>query len=189
VNLEAKDLAITTDRLILRPLTMADASTVAQLITEKISNNTMLIPWPYGLQDAQSWIKSITPGTVLGICLKPNQLIGAVEIVLEDGGGIGFWINDGFAGHGYATEAVTAALDYNFSTHPVTTISSCPWVENTASQRIHRNLGFEEEGQEQDFWPNRQAEVPVVRFILTKERWLQRQLANRPSDSHPLPSR
>jgi len=167
---------------------MADAPTIAELITENISKNTMLIPWPYYIQDAQSWIESIIPGTVLAICLKPNQLIGAVEIVLEDPGRIGFWINDAFAGHGYATEAVTAALDYNFSTHPVTIISSCAWVENTASQRIHRNLGFEEEGQKQDFWPNRQAEVPVVIFTLTKDRWLQRQLANRPSDSHPLPS-
>jgi RimJ/RimL family protein N-acetyltransferase len=184
-----KDLEIITERLILRPLTMADAPTVAQLITEKISKNTMLIPWPYGLQDAESWIESITPGTVLGICLKPNQLIGAVEIVLEDGGGIGFWINDDFAGHGYATEAVTAALDYNFSTHPVTTIASSAWVDNIGSQQVHLKVGFEEAGRKQNFWPNRQSEVPVVLYSLTKERWLQRQLANSSSDNHPPPSR
>lgn len=189
MNLEEKDLAITTDRLILRPLTMADAPTIAQLITEKISINTAPIPWPYSLQDAQSWLRTMKPDQVFGIFLPAQGLIGAVEIALNDGNEIGFWINDDFAGHGYATEAVIAALDYNFSTHPVTTIASSAWVDNIGSQQVHLKVGFEEAGRKHHFWPNRQAEVPVVRFILTKERWLQRPLAIRPSDSHPPPSR
>lgn len=173
MNLEAKDLEIITERLILRPLTMADAPTVAQLITEKISKNTRLIPWPYGLQDAESWLISMKSDQVFGIFLPSQGLIGAVEIALNDGNEIGFWINDGFAGNGYATEAVTAALDYNFSTHPVTTITSSAWVDNIGSQQVHLKVGFEEAGRKQNFWPNRQSEVPVVLYSLTRERWLQ----------------
>jgi RimJ/RimL family protein N-acetyltransferase len=183
------NLEITSERLILRALTMADAPTVAQLITEKISRNTAPIPWPYSLQDAESWLSTMKPDQVFGIFLPDQGLIGAVEIALNDGNEIGFWINDGFAGHGYATEAVTAALDYNFSTHPLTTITSSAWVDNIGSQQVHLKVGFEEAGRKQNFWPNRQSEVPVVLYSLTRERWLQRQLANSSSDNHPPPSR
>jgi RimJ/RimL family protein N-acetyltransferase len=146
---------------------------MSALITEKIARNTMCIPWPYSLEDAESWLEGLEPNQVLGIFLPSHQLIGAVEWAQKDDDEIGFWVTDAHAGQGYATEAVRAAIAHTFTNTAVTNVSSSAWAENQGSQNVHLKAGFEEVGRTERFWRNRQQNVPVVLYSLTRERWLQ----------------
>ena len=109
--------ALTTERLILRPLTLDDAPVVQQLAGKReIADTTLSIPYPCSEQQAREWISRHTEaraqgkGVGFGVELtQTNQLIGAVglgEIDQEHSQAeMGFWIGTEYWGSGYATEA------------------------------------------------------------------------------------
>ena len=55
---------------------------------------------------------------------------------------IGWTLHPDHWGHGYATEAGRAAVDWCFANHDVDELVSVILPENTASQAVARRLGF-----------------------------------------------
>ncbi len=165
---------ITTERLTLCPVNSDNAQHIANLITEKVSSWTAQIPWPYQLSDAFSWINGTIPERRLGIFLsKTQKLIGAISIPATDGDEIGFWINERYENQGYATEAAAGVIDYAFYKNNLTFIDSSVHHENTGSRIVHEKLGFVAIAQEERFWPNKNAMVPVVVYRLYKSQWVK----------------
>ncbi len=80
--------ALTTERLILRPLTLEDAPVVQQLAGRReIAETKIPIPHPYSEQHARDWIAAHTEtcaqskSVVFGIELaRPGQFIGAIGL-------------------------------------------------------------------------------------------------------------
>ena len=117
---------LTTDRLLLRAVTLADAPAYQKYFSnfEVIRHLGAAVPWPYPQNGAHDFIKNvIIPNQgkdrwVWGIFLKsnPNELIGAVDLWRK---GIpehrGFWLGQDFWGKGIMAEAVTPVTDYAFN--------------------------------------------------------------------------
>jgi RimJ/RimL family protein N-acetyltransferase len=162
---------LTTNRLNIRPLTLADAPRVQDLITEKIAFWTAPIPWPHHLENAQWWITNTPDDNHTGIFLG-DLLVGSVSIPQEDGDEVGFWINGAYEGRGIVTEAARAVIDHVFLTKGLTLLESRPHRDNPASRRVHEKLGFQAIGDVDSFWRNRNATVPCVLYRLTKKAWL-----------------
>ncbi len=80
--------ALTTEHLVLRPLTLEDAPVIQQLAGRReIADTTISIPHPYSQQQARAWISghieacAQLKGVVFGVELtRINQLIGTIGL-------------------------------------------------------------------------------------------------------------
>jgi RimJ/RimL family protein N-acetyltransferase len=96
---------LATERLVLRAPCFGDARTIATLANDRrIAENTLRIPHPYGLADAQSFITAAnTTGSseiVFLIATRGGAVIGACGIALfgEEPPEIGYWLGVPFSG-------------------------------------------------------------------------------------------
>lgn len=86
------------------------------------------------------WMIELKDGTHIGdLCFKGISSDGVAEI--------GYGILDAYQRHGYATEAVRAALGWAFKHKEVTAIEAEAAAENIASQKVLAKCGFIENGQ------------------------------------------
>lgn len=148
---------IVTNRLTLRPFTVADAAEVAGLANDRdIALNTLLIPHPYAIEDALQWFerqekaRSSGEGAEFAITLRDDGAIaGAIGLSLSDGGRraeLGYWIGRPFWRRGFATEAARAMLRFGFETLGVERIFAYHFARNTPSRKVLENAGLQHEG-------------------------------------------
>jgi len=170
---------LTTSRLILRPLELADADAVQALFPHwEIVRFLGHVPWPYPADGALCFIRDkVMPGVEQGtewhwsIRLKtaPERLIG--EICLRDkaNDNRGFWLDPGAQGQGLMAEAATAVTDYWFETLDRPVLRVLKAVANVRSRRVSERAGMRFVGTlERDFVSGRlAAEV----FEITREEW------------------
>lgn len=147
-----------TDRLWLRPFTLADAPEVKRLVGEPdIAATTLNIPHPYPEGAAEQWILSHQPRFVDGtfvhfaITLKPDdRLVGAIGLHLEPEhrrAEMGYWAGKPYWGQGYTTEAARAVLAYGFEQLGLNRIYAEHFSTNPASGRVMQKIGMVYEGE------------------------------------------
>lgn len=155
-----------TERLLLRPFKLEDASEVQRLAGERdIAVNTAVIPHPYEDGIAEEWISSHRQrneeGTALNlaITLKDNDtsqetiLLGSIGIgidLIEKIGELGFWIGKPYWNKGYCTEAANEVLWYGFNDLGLKSIHAFHFGRNPASGRVLQKIGM----QHEDSYPN-----------------------------------
>lgn len=88
----------------------------------------------------------------LAVTLKSTgRLIGNCGIRQESAEAreaeLGFELDPGYWGHGYATEAAGALVQWGFSQHHVHRVSSWCIADNAASVRVLEKLGMRREGR------------------------------------------
>ena len=142
-----------TPRLLLRPGFPEDAPALAAAIAdEAIVRNLAVVPWPYGLRDAEAFLASprdpILPSflifertpaepRLIGACGLGRRPSGAVEM--------GYWISRPYWGRGFATEACLALIDIARAL-ALPSLEGSHFVDNPASARVLDKLGFEPVG-------------------------------------------
>src|SRR5580658_4635509 len=118
---------LTTPRLILPPLELADAGAVQALFPrwEIVRFLASHIPWPYPPDGALSYIRDgALPAMREGrewhwsIRLKtaPERLIGVISLTDKPGDNRGFWLDPAAQGLGLMSEACAAVNDHWFET-------------------------------------------------------------------------
>ena len=148
---------IHTPRLLLRPFRPADAAAVAELCADRdIAATTLLIPHPYGVEDARSWISrqagSCAEGRSADFAVtlrEAGKLVGAVGLRLEPEHGraeLGYWIGKPHWNRGYATEAARAAVSFGFRTLRLHRIHAHHMAGNPASGEVLLKVGMRYEG-------------------------------------------
>lgn len=105
---------IETKRLILRPITLEDASAVFVWASDPEVNRYMSYPLHKSIEDTRAWIASITPDMlVFGFYRKDNgQLIGTGGVGKNEDGvhTLGYNLRRDAWGQGYATEAAQGRI-------------------------------------------------------------------------------
>src|SRR5262245_38633455 len=153
------------------------AKTIATLANDRrIAENTLRIPHPYGLADAQSFITTAntTGGEVVFlIARRGGPMIGACGIAQFGEGPpeIGYWLGVPFWGQGYATEAVRALLDHAFDDLGYDVVAGGARVSNPASRRVLEKCGFQWTGVGLYRIRALASSAPVDRFRLDCRRW------------------
>ncbi len=151
-----------TERLLLRPGFIEDAPELARTIgDEAIARNLAMLPWPYGVKDAEWWLDR-EAGPLLPNFLILQRTGGAPRIVggvglhllddapiADDGRArpeIGYWVARSHWGLGIATEAGRAVMRIARAIgHPP--LVSGHFIDNPASGAVLRKLGFRPTGR------------------------------------------
>lgn len=162
---------IRTRRLVLRELVDSDAREIARLAGDwDIARQTARIPYPYSEALAREWMETIDSGEFVRAIVHQGALIGAVGYVMNDDASaeIGYWIGRPWWGQGFATEAASALVRYCFTTAGFKRLTCCHFVDNPASERVIRKLGFRPNGVCSAWCEARQAEVEICSYELNR---------------------
>jgi RimJ/RimL family protein N-acetyltransferase len=145
--------AIKTARLLLRPPAPEDAARINLLAGDyNVASMTGTIPHPYSERQAAEWIASVHAGEegIVFAILRDDQLVGCTgyRAFGDDHAELGYWIGKPYWGMGYATEAVEALIVYAFDTDRFDYLLAGHFIDNPASERVIRKLGFVAQGGE-----------------------------------------
>ncbi len=145
---------IETERLILRPFAERDLDRYLEIhTTPEVRASLHIIPefdrshawrsiamWrgQWALRNSGNWALELK---------ETGEFIGRAgphrpELPDWPGLEIGWTLDPAHWGHGYATEAGRASIDWAFANHDVGELVSCILPANTASQAVARRLGY-----------------------------------------------
>lgn len=159
-----------TPRLLLRPGWIEDAPALAAAIDEGTARNTTRMPWPYGIADAEAFLSQPAGPLPSFLIIAREQgglrLVGGVGLHGDAGEPeLGYWIRADARGRGYATEAAAAVVRLAGASLRKPRLVSCHFLDNPASGRVLRKLGFTPTGQMAMRWSaSRGEEVACAMF-------------------------
>ena len=171
-----------TERLILRPFTLDDASDVQRLAGDRlIADTTGAIPHPYEAGMAEEWIATHKPefesgkGVSFAITDRnAGSLIGAISLMGMSPGHkaeLGYWIGRPFWNQGFCTEAARAVVRYAFKDLDLVRVHSSHYARNPASGRVLRKIGLRHEGLRRCHVRNRDRLEDLEIYGLLKSDW------------------
>jgi [ribosomal protein S5]-alanine N-acetyltransferase len=142
----------------LRELTMDDATTIVNLMDDKIAKYLYQVPYPYRLEDALNFIKSsyedfkFCKAITFAIDYKNKSksilllggTIGIKDIdYVNNKADIGYWIGKQYQGKGIATECIKLVVNYGFDALKLEEILAYVFPDNNSSIRVLKKNGFE----------------------------------------------
>lgn len=149
-----------TERLVLCAIEMSDCARVAELAGDKrIFNMTLLIPHPYALQDAETWIATHAAhwarwreDWTMNFAIRSRSesvlmgVIGLVGVPRHKRAEMGYWLGVPFWGSGVMTEAVRVVAAFAHGELGVHRLEAGVFDGNEGSMNVLRKVGFVEEG-------------------------------------------
>ncbi|MFE7119409.1 GNAT family N-acetyltransferase [Streptomyces sp. NPDC057654] len=154
-------VTLTTDRLILRPLTDADAEAVHAACQDPEISRWSSVPSPYTSEDAENYVGRTVPtgwqddslytfgtfaagdGALVGVvCLVRLAQLAAPEHQAE----IGYWTAKEQRGRGYTVEAVREVVRWAFADLGVERLEWHAEAGNEGSRAVALKAGFQMEG-------------------------------------------
>lgn len=173
---------LSTERLILRPLTLADAKRVQQLAgAYEIADTTGHMPHPYQDGMAEEWIKGHASefehgeGVTFGIQLRETgELVGAIGLTIQyhnDRAEMGYWIGVPYWNRGYTTEAARAVLQYAFEELKLNRVYASHFPRNPASGRVMQKAGMKYEGTLRAHFVRWGKSEDLVYYGILKNEW------------------
>ncbi|MBL8513719.1 MAG: GNAT family N-acetyltransferase [Betaproteobacteria bacterium] len=174
-------LAIETARIALRPFAADDAPRVAALLESgNVARTTALIPHPYTLADAESWIamhrELARTGDeyIFAIARKPKRnVIGAIGVSKKPDrfGHIGYWIGEKYWGKGFATEALQSVVALGFDWLNAEFLTAVALEDNKASCRVLEKSNFTKAGVSEMAHRDERGTRRFVQYRLEREKW------------------
>lgn len=171
---------LTTNRLILRPLDLADAAQAQLLFPhwEVVRYLTNKVPWPYPADGAYTYYRDVALPAMesgeawhwsLRLKTNPDQMIGSIALLKGDKVNRGFWLGLPWQGQGLMSEAADVVTDYWFEVLKFPVLRVPKAVANTESRRISEKQGMRVIArEEQDYVSGR---FPSEIWEITAEEW------------------
>ena len=177
-----------TQRLLLRPLELADAAQVQELFPhwEIVRYLSARVPWPYPPDGAFTFYRDMAlPAMEHGdewhwmLCLKthPEQVIGSIALIKGEHKNRGFWLGLPWHGQNLMSEACEAVTDYWFEVLKFPVLRARKAIANAASRRISEKQGMRiVDRVERDFVCGR---LPAEIWEITADEWRARRAKQR----------
>jgi ribosomal-protein-alanine N-acetyltransferase len=157
-NILSHPPTIETERLILRPLTMADDKAIFAYASDPEVTKTVSVETARSIEDTRTFLKSALDNYAKGadpagfgiVLKKENRLIGTIGYLnwsndhkrIE----IGYALSRLYWNNGIVTEAAKEMIDYFFSHSDIIRIEARCLLENPASARVMEKSGMKFEG-------------------------------------------
>ena len=173
-----------TKRLTLRAMCADDIPAFVPLLDDfEVVKNLTHVPHPYTEADGRAFIARTEQKRSEGLSLNYAVLLGGETFIgfctanIEDENGerhsgsreLGYWCGRPFWGRGYATEAAQAVVEHAFVVLGATALTSGVYIDNPASLRVLKKLGFRETGTAERNCVSRGAIVIAHEVLLTRE--------------------
>ncbi|MBA3927363.1 GNAT family N-acetyltransferase [Listeria rustica] len=148
----AENQIIKTERLILRPITLADAKAMFDYASDEETTRFVFDTHQTIDTTRQSIAEFFIAAPIgkYGIEIaETSKFIGTIDIrvdQLNKSGCLGYALNKSYWGNGYMTEAGFAMLDLAFKTLELERVTSLHDVRNPASGNVMKRLGMTYEG-------------------------------------------
>jgi RimJ/RimL family protein N-acetyltransferase len=161
---------LTTGRLVLRTVSIADAVEIEALVSDRdIAATTMAIPHPYprggAIEFIEQHLKKAAAGQAELFVVRRREddvLVGAVGLsidVAHERAELGYWMGKPFWARGYCTEAAKAIVEHAFRQIGLNRVFAHHMTINPASGRVLQNVGMKHEATLRGFiekWGERQ---------------------------------
>lgn len=148
---------IETERLLLRPPTVADAEVVFARYAQDTLVTRYLLWAPHkSIQETRAFLSQSEAAWRDGvafhwlICHRDNdQLLGAIGLrnLEQQRAEVGYLLARDAWGNGYMSEALRAVIDSSFQSNHITRIWATCDVENVDSLKVLQNAGMRQEGR------------------------------------------
>lgn len=171
----ADPVILETERLILRPPLPDDAAQIVELLSVKdVAWNLGTVPYPYSLDDANSWLAELPKrwaedkGYIFAITQDGDRVMGMVSLMLRTAPvwELGYWLGKRFWHEGYMTEAAGGLMNWARADMGLTHFASGHFVDNHGSGRVLTKLGFRPVGEYDLFGLARGAKQRSLRYVL-----------------------
>jgi RimJ/RimL family protein N-acetyltransferase len=178
--------ALATERLVLRELRPGDAAAVAAGAGDRrVAAFLIQVPSPYPIALARRWVVHRIEwwdqgrGVTLAVTLRdaPDMLLGTVSLrryARDRRAELGYWLAQPAWGHGFATEAARAVIDFGFSGLGLARIYAQVLADNRASLRVLDKLGMVNEGVKRQHVHKARRLHDVVLYGLLRDEWSRR---------------
>jgi RimJ/RimL family protein N-acetyltransferase len=148
---------LNTERLLLRPLTLADGLEVQRLAgAREIAATTADIPHPYPDGAAEAWIETHAgrfargEAAVFAVTRRADSaLLGVVGLEINAAmqrAELGYWIGKPYWNLGYCSEAAAAVLRFALVDLGLRRVFAHHFSGNPASGRVMQKIGMRHEG-------------------------------------------
>jgi RimJ/RimL family protein N-acetyltransferase len=167
---------IETERLTLRPPTLADVRAIAHLANDRrIAENTRRLPHPYLQDHAVQFVREMADAHRKTVFLiehnhDPIGIVG-VDWRQPETPELGYWLGVAHWGQGFATEAARSLIDFTFEEFEIEQLISGARVANPASRNILEKCGFQWSGVELHRFAALGSSTPVDCFRLSRSVW------------------
>jgi len=177
---------LATERLVLRELRTSDAAAVAAGAGDRrVAQYLIQVPSPYPIALARRWVIhriewwDTGRGVTLAVTLpdEPDMLLGTVSLrryVRDRRAELGYWLAAPAWGHGFATEAARAAVDFGFRELGLARIYAQVLAGNRASLGVLDKLGMVNEGVKRQHVSKAHRLHDVVIYGLLRDEWSRR---------------
>lgn len=173
---------LTSNRLRLRPATLADASRIAALLNDwDVVRMLARVPYPYSLADAENWLAGIERSTIPSLVFVIDKGAGPMGIisldpVASDKTGetvreLGYWLGKRHWGEGIMTEAAASIVKHGFDDLGLQEITSSALLENAGSLKVQDKVGFQLVGEGDQFFAARNERLSVRQVRMDQTIW------------------
>jgi len=174
-----------TSRLLLRPLRPSDAAAVFALRSDpKVARYAGYIPWT-SIESARTMIERDMNWLATGENIRlgivgphGDEVIGTCTLFHLDEqcrrADIGYDLCPAFWGHGFINEALTALIQYGFSSMQLNRLEADVDPSNMASIKVLERLGFQREGFMRERWIVNGVKSDTAFYGLLLSDWLTR---------------
>ena len=158
------ETAISTERLLLRPLEDDDAPSLVAMMADELVHTWTAIPQPFTERHALEWSRTLAParraqgrGIVFAVTEHLTQrVVGVVELRGTDwrllSTEVSFITAPWARGEGYAPEAVLAVAQWLFEDRGFLRLEMRTAAGNTAAQQVAQKVGSISEGVLRSAW-------------------------------------
>jgi RimJ/RimL family protein N-acetyltransferase len=168
-----------TERLILRPPTMADVAAFVPLIADfDVARNLSSVPHPYTEEAGRAFILRAQERRAAGgdhafaiVRKADDAYIGAAGVHPERNWEFGYWIGKPYWRNGYATEAARRIVRFAFEDLDTDYLTAGWFFDNPVSGRILEKLGCVPNGIEERECLARGGTVACNKVVITRAMW------------------
>lgn len=169
---------LATPRLELRPIERQDLDEIVEGLNDfAVVRYLARVPFPYRRRDAEDFLASVriseSAAADLTLVIVAEGLpIGCMGLArIGEVNEFGYWLRRTAWGKGYATEAARAFLAHCFGPLGQSRIVSGVFIDNPASLKVQKKLGFMETGMSSRLSLARGGQVAHIDTVLTRARF------------------